>query len=215
MLVRERMSHPVITIYPDASMQEALDLMHKEHIRRIPVVDKHGQMIGIITESNLDKASPSDATTLSVWEIRDLVSKVRVDKIMTRDVVTIEDDTPIEEAARVMADCSISGLPVMHKGKLIGLITETDLFKVFLEIFGARYPGLRLTIEVSRGPGSLAKITQAIFDLGGDIVSLGTFTGEDSTTGKITIKVDGVKQEDLVAAIAPYGIGIIDVRVSG
>ena len=212
MLVRERMSTPVITVYPDASMQEALNLMRKEHVRRLPVVDKRGQLVGIITEANLDKASPSEATTLSVWEIRELISKVKVEKIMTRDVVVIEDSIAIETAARVMADSHVSGLPVMHNGKLVGLITETDLFKVFLEMFGARYPGVRISVEVERGPGQIAKITREIFELGGDIVALGTFLGENSETGRITIKVDGIDKDRLVAAITPHVLSVVDVR---
>jgi acetoin utilization protein AcuB len=213
MLVRERMSHPVITIHPEASMQEALNLMKSEHVRRLPVVDKRGQMVGIITEANLDKASPSEATTLSVWEIRELVSKVKIEKIMTREVVTVEADTPIEEAARIMADSNISGLPVMHEGKLVGLITETDLFKIFLELFGARDPGVRISLEVPKGPGQLAKITQKIHELGGDILALGTFIGENSEVGQITMKVDGVQKDKLVEAIAPHVLRILDVRV--
>lgn len=212
MLVRDRMSHPVITIYPEASMQDALDLMRKEHVRRLPVVDKQGQLLGIITETNLDKASPSQATTLSVWEIRELISKVRVDKLMTREVVAIEDTTPIEEAARIMSDGHFSGLPVLRNGKLVGLITETDLFKVFLELFGAREPGVRLSVEVPKGPGQLAKLTQAIFSLGGDIMAMGTFIGEDSQSGEITFKVAGVAKDKLVDAVTPHVTRVIDVR---
>src|SRR5512146_2345707 len=124
MLVRERMSHPVITVNADNSMQEALHLMRQEHIRRLPVINKRGQLVGIITETDLAKASPSQATTLSRWEIRELVGEVKVEEIMTAEVVTVTDDTPIEEAARIMADCNVSGLPVMREGKLVGLITE-------------------------------------------------------------------------------------------
>jgi len=212
MLVKERMSRPVITIYPESTMQDALNLMKKEHVRRLPVVNHRGELVGIVTETDLDRASPSEATTLSVWEIRELVSKVKVERIMVRDVVTIEDNTPIEEAARIMSDSDISGLPVMHDGKLVGLITETDLFKVFLELFGARYPGVRLTVEVSRGPGQLAKITQAVLEKGGDIVALGTFLGETADTGTITFKVHGVPKEELIQAITPVVLRILDVR---
>ncbi len=214
MLVRERMSRPVITINAETSMKEALEKMRREHIRRLPVVNKRGQLIGIVTETDLAKASPSQATTLSVWEIRELTSKVTVEEIMTPEVVTITDDTPIEEAARIMADCEVSGLPVMREGKLVGLITETDLFKVFLELFGARESGVRLTVEVPRTPGQLAKLTRAIFELGGDILALGTFAGESSETGQITVKVDGVAMEALVTAIEPIVMRINDVRES-
>jgi acetoin utilization protein AcuB len=214
MLVRERMSHPVFTVYPDSSMQDALDKMRREHVRRLPVVNKRGQLVGIVTETDLAKASPSQATSLAIWEIRELVGKVKVEEIMTKEVVTISDDTAIEEAARVMTDSKISGLPVLHDGKLVGLITETDLFKVFLELFGARDAGVRITVEVPREPGQLAKLTRAIFELGGDIVALGTFLGETTDTGQITVKVDGVPLETLVDAITPNVTRILDVRVS-
>jgi acetoin utilization protein AcuB len=215
MLVRERMSHPVFTVYPETSMQEALDKMRLEKVRRLPVVNRRGQLVGIVTETDLAKASPSQATSLSVWEIRELVGKVKVEDIMTKDVVTISDDTPIEEAARVMADCKISGLPVIQQGKLVGLITETDLFKVFLELFGAREPGVRVTVEVVREPGQLAKLTRAIFELGGDVMALGTYLGETTDTGQITVKVDGVPLDTLVDAIAPNVLRILDVRETG
>ena len=139
---------------------------------------------------------------------------MRIDKIMTRDVITIQEDTPIEEAARIMADNEVSGLPVMRGGKLVGIITETDLFKIFLEMFGARFPGVRITVEVSAGPGSLAGITQAIFSLGGDIVSLGTYQGDSSDTGKITLKVDGIQKDQLVEAVKPHVLRILDIRNS-
>lgn len=212
MLVKERMSHPVITIFPETSMQEALDLMRTEKIRRLPVVNRKGQLIGIVTETDLDKASPSEATSLSIWEIRELVSKVKVEKIMTKDVVVIEEDTPIELAAKIMADSNISGLPVMRQGKLVGLITETDIFKVLLELFGVRYPGVRVSVEVPRSPGQIANITKVIFEKGGDILALGTFLGENSESGEITFKVDGIQKDELVAAIRPLVTRILDVR---
>jgi len=193
-------------------MQEALNLMRKEHIRRLPVVDRRGEMVGIVTEADLDKASPSEATSLSVWEIRELISKVKVERIMAREVVTIEDDTPIEEAARIMSDFGVSGLPVMQEEKLVGLITETDLFKIFLELFGGRDPGVRMVIEVPRGPGQLAKITQAILEKGGDIIALGTYLGETADTGTITFKVAGIEKDELVKAIEPLVLRVLDVR---
>lgn len=212
MLVRERMSHPVITVYPETSMQEAVDLMAREHIRRLPVVNKRGKLLGIVTENDLNRASPSEATTLSKWEMRELVSKVKVEKIMTQQVVQIEEDTPIEEAARIMTDCGISGLPVMRAGKLVGMVTETDLFKIFLELFSARDKGVRVTVEVPRGPGQIAKLSKVIHELGGDILSMGTYLGESTDTGQIILKVEGVKKEDLISAIEPQVLRVTDAR---
>ena len=212
MLVKERMSHPVITVHPDVTMQEALDLLHKEHIRRLPVVNKQGKLIGIISERMLLKAAPSDATTLSVWEIKEAMNKVTVEKLMTREVITVAEDTPVEEAARIMMDKEISGLPVTRGDKLVGFITETDLFEIFLEMFGAREHGVRITALVDRGPGKLAALTKAIYELGGDIVALGISGGETTENGTITFKVSGVVQEALVKGIIPLVEKVIDVR---
>src|SRR5512134_3118502 len=106
MLVNERMSHPVITVSPDTPIMEALRLMESEHIRRAPVV-KDGKLVGIVAQKDLLNASPSPVTSLSVWEIHDLVSKITVKRVMTLKVITIQEDTPLEEAARLMADHKI------------------------------------------------------------------------------------------------------------
>ena len=148
MLVGERMSHPVITVSPKTPMQEAHKLMRDENIRRLPVVDQRGKLIGIVSESDFLHASPSDVSSLSVWEMNYMLSKVTVEKIMTRAVISTHNDTPIEEAARTMVDNKIAGLPVLKDGELVGIITETDLFKVFLEMLGARETGVRITVSV-------------------------------------------------------------------
>jgi acetoin utilization protein AcuB len=212
MLVNKRMSSPVITITPETTFQEAVDLIHKEHIRRLPVVDKHGKLVGIVTEHDLMKASPSDATTLDVYEIRNMMSRLSVERIMVRDVITVDDDCPVEEAARLMVDHKISGLPVMRAGQLVGIITETNLFKMFLEMLGAREPGLRVTVAMSKAPGQLAKLARAIFDAGGNIISMSTFMGESSEAGDVTFKVDGVSQEAVEKAIKPLVKEFIDIR---
>ena len=126
MFVGERMSRPVITVSPDAPINDVLVMFKKEHIRRAPVM-KDGKLVGIVSEGNLLNASPSSATTLSVWEMNYLISKVKVKNVMTKKVITVTKDTPIEEAARIMADNKIGGLPVMKDGAVVGIITETDL----------------------------------------------------------------------------------------
>jgi acetoin utilization protein AcuB len=212
MFVGSRMKHPVITIGPKTSLDEALSKMTNEHVRRLPVVDNSGNLIGIVTELDLLKASPSEATSLSVWEIKSLLSSFPVEKIMTKEVITVTEDTPIEEAARVMADKKIGGMPVVRGTSIVGIITETDIFKAFLEVLGAREPGLRLTVELAKEPGVLAKLTQAIFEMGGNILSLGSFLGEDSKTGLLVLKIDGVEEKALLNAIKPYVSRVEDIR---
>jgi acetoin utilization protein AcuB len=215
MLVKDRMHHPVITVHPDTNLPEAQELMRVEKIRRLPVVNQRGQMVGIVTENDLDKAAPSNATTLSVWELRDLTRKVTMDQIMTKQVIAVTDDTALEDAAHVMVNCNISGLPVLHDDKLVGIITEMDLFKAFIEMLGGREKGVRLTVVLNRVPGQLAKLTQAIFAMGGDILGLAAYEGDSSETGMVTVKVSGVEQETLKSAISPLVVRVVDVRKSG
>jgi len=214
MLVEERMSHPVITVSPKTPMQEAHKLMRDEKIRRLPVVDGRGKLVGIVSESDFLHASPSDVSSLSVWEMNYMLSKITVEKIMTRDVVTAAADTPLEDAARKMVDSKIGGLPVEKDGELVGIITETDLFKVFLEMFGARESGVRISVLIPNAPGTLTELTKSIFDSGGNLVALGTFLGESTENREITLKVKGVDKASLEAAVKDHVERVVDIRES-
>lgn len=212
MLVRERMSRHPITITPDTSLNDALRIMREEKVRRLPVLDKKGKLVGIVLEKDLLYASPSPATSLSVYEMNYLISKIKVSDLMTRDVITICEDCPLEEAARVMVDNHISGLPVMRGDVLVGMITESDLFKVFLELLGARMWGLRVTIKAQDRPGFLAQLTQEISSRGGNIVTLGTFYGDDPTNREIVFKVQDVERAAIEEIVRKLGAEITDIR---
>lgn len=211
MLVEGRMSRPVISVKPDMPIHDARNLFKQEQIRRAPVV-KNGKLIGIISDRDLIDATPSRATSLSVWEMNYLVSKITVKDVMSKDVITIDEDTPIEQAARIMADNKIGGVPVMREGKVVGMITETDLFKVFLELMGARDNGIRVTALVEDQPGVLQQITQAITDIGGNFIAFGQFTGEDVSTKLLTFKVGGVKKEAVKNAVWDIAKEVWDIR---
>jgi acetoin utilization protein AcuB len=212
MLVRERMSPKPVTITADVSITEALREMRQKQVRRLPVLDGEGHLIGIVSEKDLLYASPSPATSLSIYEMHYLLSRLKVSELMSTHVITVAPDVPLEEAARVMADNKIGGLPVVEDGRLVGIITETDIFKVFLEMLGARSSGLRLTVEIPEQKGEMARITTAIAQLGGNILALGTFLGDDPTTGLVTVKVEGVSGEALQAAMQELGLEIRDLR---
>jgi acetoin utilization protein AcuB len=212
MLVKERMSRQPILAAPDLPINEALNQMKREHIRRMPVVDQHGKLIGIVSDKDLLLASPSPATSLSVWEITYLLSKLTVSEVMTKQVITVTEDTPLEDAARIMVDNKIGGLPVMRGDKIIGIITETDLFKIFLELLGARDKGVRLTLLVPEQPGELAKITQAVAINGGNIIALVQFQGTDATNRQVMLKVAGLTKDKLLEILKPLIIQIEDVR---
>ena len=211
MIVGERMTTPVICISPDLSLPDAFKLMKQENIRRLIVV-KDGKMVGMVTKNDLENAMPSKATSLSIWEINYLIDKITVGEVMTKDIITVSEDTPIEEAACIMADNTISSLPVMRGEEVVGIISETDLFHIFLELFGSREKGIRVTAQISGDPGSIAKLSKAIYEAGGDIISIGTFEGHEPSVNMVTVKVCGVEQRKLEAAIVPFVIKLTDIR---
>ncbi|HNT24092.1 MAG TPA: CBS and ACT domain-containing protein [Anaerolineales bacterium] len=213
MLVGEHMKYPVITVAPNVPIIDALNTMKSKHIQRMPVVDKAGKLVGIVSSEDLLNASPSKATSLSVWELNYLISKITVKDVMTKEVLTVTDNTPIEEAARVMVDNKVGGLPVMHEQKLVGIITETDLFKIFLKLLGEDEPGLRVTVVVPNRPGELAKLTHAITSIGGDFLAFGAFPGEvDTERSEVVFKVTGLDEQKIRTALAPVVEKITDIR---
>ena len=133
-LVRNWMSSPPITIHVDASLPEACELLRQHKIRRLPVVDEEGHLVGIVTRGDLRGAQPSEATTLSIWELNYLLAKLKIKEIMTPDPITIREDATIKDAAQLMIDYKISGLPVVDKdGQLVGMITESDIFRMVVK----------------------------------------------------------------------------------
>ena len=212
MLVYERMSRHPMTVSPNTPVEQALKRMRDEKVRRFPVVDDDGKLVGIVSDKDLLYAAPSPATSLSIYELHYLYSRITVSQVMSREVITVEEDDPIEEAARIMVDNKIGGLPVMREGKLVGIITETDIFKTLMEMMGARDQGVRLTMLSPELRGQLAALTGAVTELGGNIISLGTFWGKDASNAVITMKVTGVSKDALVERIKPLVLELIDAR---
>jgi acetoin utilization protein AcuB len=213
MNVGRRMSHPVITIPPSFPITKAHELMARENINQCPVV-KNGKLVGLVTEKDILKAYPSSATTLAVWEITSLVEKIKVEDVMIKQFQTVEEDTPIEVAARVMVDHKISALPVLRGKELVGIITETDLFKIMLEMLGARRSGVRFSVLMKNQPGEIAKLSQAIFKNGGDITALSTFEGDSASNFLITMKVDGIDEKALQKLVEPLVISLLTIGVA-
>ena len=134
MIVRELMTGAVITAPPWMPILEARNLMVKERIRHLPVRAPGGELLGMITDRDIRLNLPSQATSLSVWEINHLLAKLAVDEVMTQVVITVGPDTPAREAARLMIERQIGALPVVDGGILIGIVTETDLLRGFIRI---------------------------------------------------------------------------------
>ena len=211
MLVKDRMTPNPVTITPDITFPEAFRIIHEKNIRHLPVVDKKGKLIGIVAQTDLLHASPSSATTLSIYEMNYLLANLRVREVMTSPPITVPEDAPLEEAARVMVEKKIGCLPVMRDGELAGMITETDIFKAFVELLGGEEASLRITLQVPDVRGELARLAGMIAQLGGNICSVAGFRGEDPEHAFITFRLEGVDEDVLVPALKAAGEEIIHV----
>jgi acetoin utilization protein AcuB len=213
MFVRDRMSSPAVTVKPDTPFQEALKLMRARQFRRLPVVNEQGTLVGIVSERDLLYASPSPAISLSVWELNYLLSKLEVQEIMTEEVITTTPDAFIEDAARVMVEHRIGGLPVVdEEDHVVGVITETDIFKTFVGIYRAGYSGLRLTLRIPDKRGALAELSKAIFDLGGDVLSVSSLHDDTSGDYVLVIKVQDVNKDQLLETLEALGDQVVDAH---
>lgn len=206
------MTRNPVTATPDMSIADASNLMRQEKVHRLPVLDKDKRLVGLITEKDILFASPSPASSLSIHEMAYLLSKLTVKKLMSKNVVTISKDTTVEEAARMMVDQDLSCLPVLEGEKLIGIVSKSDMFKILLELFGARHFGIRVSFVVDDKPGTIAKISQALSEQNIDIITFGTFMGTDPTNAICTIKVQGAPISKVVEIIKPFVSQLLDVR---
>jgi acetoin utilization protein AcuB len=134
MTIRELMSGGLITVRRETPVLEARDLMVKERIRHLLVTQPGGALVGIVTDRDIRLNLPSKATSLSVWEINHLLTKLMVEQVMTQSVITVGPDRPAREAARLMLDHKIGALPVLDDGRLVGIITETDIVRAFVHM---------------------------------------------------------------------------------
>ena len=213
MLVKDWMSKEPLIISPHTSVEKAIRTMRQNRVRHLPVVEEDGEtLVGIITQTDLLQASPSPATSLSVWEINFLLAKMEVRDAMTAKVIVVEEECPLEEAALVMAEHKIGCLPVVRGRRLVGIITETDLFNLFTEQLGARSAGVRLSLVIKDVKGEMARLAGRIAELGGNIIRLTTLPGREQGQALVTVKVQDVEQEELVSGLSDIALEIVDAR---
>ena len=212
MIIAIVMTRNPIFVSPDMSVNDARALMTREKIGKLPVLDKNNRLVGIVTKKDLVKAGPSAATSLDMYEISYLLSKLKVETVMERNVLTVQQTEVVEEAARIMADSQVGCLPVMKGELLVGIITETDLFRTFVDMFGARHDGIRGTFQVEEKPGMIAQVSKAIADANGNIVSLVTFDGDDLSQRRCTVKVTGVERSTFEEILRNSTLEIEDIR---
>ena len=172
MLVKNWMSKEVVTVHVNDTMQDAVKLLRKHGIRMLPVLEQ-GELVGIVTDRNIKRASASDATTLDVHELIHLLSALKIKHIMTKNPITVPFDFTVEETAEVLLKNKISGVPVVNHDKdIVGTITQTDLFKVLISLAGAGAKGLQFAFEAEDCPGSIKMLADIIRQYGGRVTSI-------------------------------------------
>ena len=214
MLVRDRMTADPVAVLPEMPYDQALRLMRERSVRRFPVIDARRHVVGIVSEKDLLNAAPSPATTLSQFEMQTLLAKLTVSAVMSRRVLIVNPETPLEEAARIMADNKIGGLPVTEEQQLVGIITETDIFRTMVDMLGARRPGLRVTFRVADHRGALAQLVGEVARQGGNILAVTMLHDSDQQHPIVMLKIEDGDEERLVAMLRGWHIDVLDVRPS-
>jgi len=204
MFVANRMTPNPVTITPATTVADASEIMRTNKFRRLPVVE-NGKVVGIVTDRDLTEVSPSPATTLSIFELNYLLAKMQVKDIMAKNIVTLNVNATIEEAALIMYNQKIGGLPVVDdNGAIVGIITETDIFKCIVDVMGLPSGTTRITIDVSNKVGVLHEITEVFTEMGINISSLASYSLPDGT-GEMVIRADIGNVKDLTAKLAAKG----------
>ena len=172
MLVKNWMSKNPITIDVNASMHDAIKVMKQENIKLLPALSGD-DLVGVITDRDLKKASASDATSLDVHELLYLIMKIKVKDIMVKNPITVLEDFTVEETAEVLFNKKISGVPVTDKsGSIVGVITKSDLFRVIISLTGIGKKGIQLALQIKDASGSIKNVTDVIRKYQGRIVSI-------------------------------------------
>jgi len=211
--IREKIQRNPVTISPDATFFEARNLIHEKGVRHLPVIDKNNVLIGIVTDRDIRKVGPSEATLLSVQEINYLLGKLKVSNFMTpkEKLITITPDTIVEEAVQLMHDNKIGCLPVVEAGKLYGIFTETDVLDHFVDIFGLKQKGTRISLALEDKPGSMLGILEVIKKHNIDIISVvtGSFLVEGKRIAALRIRTEDYK--DVAADLEKAGYDVLSI----
>ncbi len=207
MFVKNKMTTNPFTVSPDHTIPDAHEIMANNSIRRLPVV-KNGKLVGVVSNLDISQSSPSKATSLSINELTYILAKTKISKVMTKDPITISPNELLEEAAILMRDNRVSFLPVVEKGKLVGIITESDIFESFIELLGFREKGTRLTIEVDDEPGIMSHIAGIIAIFGANITHLAIYRGHNGKSALVT-GINSQNTTEIEKEIEKHGYKII------
>lgn len=208
MYVKNRMTANPYTITSNAPINEVIELMREKNLKRVPVVDGE-KIVGMLTHSDIQKVSPTKATTLSIYELNYLLSKTTVKDAMTKDVIKVSPDALLEEAAVLMRENKISTLAVEKDEKLVGIITESDIFDAFIDLLGFRDIGSRLTVEAADVPGALADITEIFKSFDSNITHIAVYRGSNGKSDVI-IRTNTINTESIEKKLKEHGYQILN-----
>jgi len=209
MIVAKRMMRNPVFVDENDSMKKAMDLLKDREIRHLPVLKDGEKLVGIVTERDIKQASPSPATALEIREIYYLLDKVKVKQIMTRRPYTISPTAPIEEAALIMREKRIGCLPVVEEGRLVGILTETDILDAFIESMGVSGPGYRMELALPNKPGMLYEVLKLMKDFDASVVSVATAAHDEQGKKIIILRVETKNYKLLKAALKKGGYEIL------
>jgi acetoin utilization protein AcuB len=207
MFVKNKMTTNPFTISPDQTIPDAHEIMTKQGVKRLPVM-QNGKLVGVVSKEDIAQASPSKATAFSVGELTYLLAKTKISKVMTKNPVAISSTALLEEAATMMRDNSVGFLPVVDNGRLVGVITESDIFDSFIELLGFREQGTRLTIEADDAPGIMSNLTSIFAKYGANITHVAVYRGA-SGKSDVVIGINSLNTTDMEKSIEEQGYKIL------
>ena len=210
MYVRDRMTKNPYTIQASAGITELKGLMREKNLKRVPVLDGE-KVVGMISTSDIDKVSPTKATSLSVFEINYLLSKVQVKDAMKRNFIAISPDELVEDAAVEMRAARVSAVPVVDNGKLVGIMTESDLFDALIDVLGARLIGTRFVVSTKDKGGVLSEVSTIISSHGVNILHLAVVRHDEDNSADMILRVDSLDVETILQEIEAKGYTVSGV----
>jgi len=209
MYVKSRMTANPYTITIDAPINDVVSLMREKNLKRVPVLDGE-KVVGMLTQRDLQKVTPTKMTTLSIFELNYLLSKAKVRDAMSKDVISISPDALLEEAATLMREKKVSALAVVRDEKLVGIITESNIFDAFIDLLGFKEIGSRITIESADVPGAMANIAQIFSGFEANITHIAVYRGS-SGRSDVVIRTNTFKTEGIEKELAAKGYRVVHV----
>lgn len=204
MRVKDRMRRSLVSVTQSDTLDHALMTLKRFNIRHLPVV-KDDHVVGMLSDRDVKKATPSPFDYPTAEEFRAFTSKVTVNEIMTKEVVTVSPLTPIEEAACLMKEKRIGALPVIQDGRLIGMLTETDVLCIMTEMMGAEQTASRVEIEIPASPGELAEVIRIIEGQQIEIASLVTLPAREGARRLLILRLRTINPDPVVRALEERG----------